>query len=260
MPPKRKAPSSPTDESPSKRVTRSKGSTLALSLPQTTPRKSRIAKRSVPDCSDDELDLLGQVPTTPSKKPKKKVSIAVSPSGHTLKPVEEPQASPSKKPRFVYGKRRDDNGGSPKKNVQLKTPSLTPPPVLRPIASPQRSPSRHVTNGILSEALHDSLVCQKRAVLHALQHPSSFVPEDTDEYSTNEIAVKQLGDLLEGTVSRGEGNSCLLLGPRGSGKTRVCRSFMKYALILNSIAGNRVLYFQLRRSPHRYSTIRLGSD
>jgi origin recognition complex subunit 4 len=27
--------------------------------------------------------------------------------------------------------------------------------------------------------------------------------------------------LLQGTVVRGEGNSCLLLGPRSSGKTRV---------------------------------------
>ncbi|KAJ7283624.1 origin recognition complex subunit 4 C-terminus-domain-containing protein [Mycena rebaudengoi] len=43
----------------------------------------------------------------------------------------------------------------------------------------------------------------------------------THPLATNALALKQLSDLLEGTVARGEGNSCLLLGPRGSGKTRI---------------------------------------
>ena len=37
----------------------------------------------------------------------------------------------------------------------------------------------------------------------------------------NELAFDDLCDLLTGSVVRGEGNSCLLIGPRGSGKTRV---------------------------------------
>lgn len=224
--PKRKAPSSPIDESPSKRVTRSKGLASSLSLPKSSPRKSRVAKQptpeddsSVPD-SDDELDLLEEVPTTPSKKQKKLVQIVEPTSSRSR---EEPQASPSKKPRFVYGKRGDNSRASPRKVVQLETPSLTPPPPPPAIASPQRSPSRRVAKGVLPEHLHDSLVCQKRAVLGALQHPPATVPGDNDEHSTNEIAVKQLGDLLDGTVNRGEGNSCLLLGPRGSGKTLVSK-------------------------------------
>ncbi|KAF9268010.1 hypothetical protein L218DRAFT_970195 [Marasmius fiardii PR-910] len=38
---------------------------------------------------------------------------------------------------------------------------------------------------------------------------------------TNDVAAKQVAGLLEGTALRGEGNSCMVLGPRGSGKTQI---------------------------------------
>ena len=59
----------------------------------------------------------------------------------------------------------------------------------------------------------------------ALRNPPELDTEgDQDETpSTNELAYDDLCDLLAGSVVRGEGNSCLLVGPRGSGKTRVCR-------------------------------------
>ncbi|KAH7929476.1 hypothetical protein BV22DRAFT_989038, partial [Leucogyrophana mollusca] len=65
------------------------------------------------------------------------------------------------------------------------------------------------------------LQLQKRATLSALQDNSSTVVEESGskEPNTNNLAFGQLRDLLAGTVNRGEGNSCLLLGPRGSGKT-----------------------------------------
>ena len=58
----------------------------------------------------------------------------------------------------------------------------------------------------------------------ALRNPPELdAEEDQDETpSTNELAYDDLCDLLTGSVARGEGNSCLLIGPRGSGKTRVC--------------------------------------
>ncbi|KAJ7507842.1 origin recognition complex subunit 4 C-terminus-domain-containing protein [Mycena galericulata] len=61
------------------------------------------------------------------------------------------------------------------------------------------------------------LNAQKREILRAAQHP----PDVSDGDCTNHSAFDQLSDLLNGTVSRGEGNSCLLIGPRGSGKTRI---------------------------------------
>ena len=58
----------------------------------------------------------------------------------------------------------------------------------------------------------------------ALRDPPELDTEaDQDETpSTNELAYDDLCDLLTGSAVRGEGNSCLLIGPRGSGKTRVC--------------------------------------
>lgn len=83
---------------------------------------------------------------------------------------------------------------------------------------PQRLPT------ILPAHLHTCLNAQKRAILAALRHPPDFGTdrrEDDDMPSANSIVSQELSDLLLGTVSRGEGNSCLLLGPRGSGKTHV---------------------------------------
>ncbi|KAJ7179110.1 origin recognition complex subunit 4 C-terminus-domain-containing protein [Mycena filopes] len=73
------------------------------------------------------------------------------------------------------------------------------------------TPSKQLTSQIYLEA-------QKREILRAIQNPPGV---DDDDESANQVAHKQLGDLLTGTVVRGEGNSCLLLGPRGSGKTRI---------------------------------------
>ncbi|KAF9221994.1 hypothetical protein BS17DRAFT_784251 [Gyrodon lividus] len=62
---------------------------------------------------------------------------------------------------------------------------------------------------------------QKCVILGALQSHSISSEDNSDgeQLSTNVTAYTQLQDLLTGTVTRGEGNSCLLLGPRGSGKT-----------------------------------------
>ncbi|KAG2077387.1 hypothetical protein BDR04DRAFT_1066045 [Suillus decipiens] len=60
---------------------------------------------------------------------------------------------------------------------------------------------------------------QKRAMLLELQNCSMECDEDANLGPTNTLASQQLKDLLVGTVTRGEGNSCFVLGPRGSGKT-----------------------------------------
>ncbi|EKM59522.1 uncharacterized protein PHACADRAFT_88636 [Phanerochaete carnosa HHB-10118-sp] len=94
------------------------------------------------------------------------------------------------------------------------------------IESPHRgkhftaSPSRD-----LSADLGSCLEAQKKATLKALHEISvlSQIPDDGDEaqQSTNAVAYEQLRNLLKGTVERGEGNSCLVVGPKGSGKTQV---------------------------------------
>ena len=75
-------------------------------------------------------------------------------------------------------------------------------------------------SNFLPSHLHSCLNAQKRAILRTLQHPTARV-NNSDNLSVNEIASRQLADLIEGTTMRAEGNSCILLGPRGSGKSRV---------------------------------------
>jgi hypothetical protein len=88
----------------------------------------------------------------------------------------------------------------------------------------------------LSSHLHPCFNGQKRAILRALHQPlvkSFWCDEDEesedDELATNEIAFQQLTEVLNGTLTRGEGNSCLLLGPRGSGKTTVRVSISQHS-------------------------------
>lgn len=104
------------------------------------------------------------------------------------------------------------------------TPIPTPPLKLKRKATIIPSLPAHIPN-ILPSHLHTCLIAQKRAILQALQQPPEVVDSASDDEnedpSTNKVASKQLTDLLSGTINRGEGNSCLILGPRGSGKSRV---------------------------------------
>ncbi|KAJ4481573.1 origin recognition complex subunit 4 C-terminus-domain-containing protein [Lentinula edodes] len=265
---KRKASSTSIQDSPSKR-TRSKVAPSTPSIATGSPRKSRAAKPSVPandlsdDSSDDELNIIDQeVPPTPSKRSKRQVHVVIPTPNSSRRPAFpkpkavqfadvlplESQPSPSKKARSTnYGKQRAEDRAAHQllqaKVVQLKTPSLTPPPAIPPpihVPSPQRSPSRHTAKENLSHHLCESLTFQKRAVLRALQHPPVIESEDDSERSTNEIAMEKLSELLDGTVTRGEGNSCLLLGPRGSGKTQtieLCISNLKETPVVIRLSG-----------------------
>jgi len=71
----------------------------------------------------------------------------------------------------------------------------------------------------LSDRFRLCLDAQKKEMLRALLNgPSNESTASTAE----EVALNQLSELLKGSVMRAEGNSCLILGPRGSGKSRVC--------------------------------------
>lgn len=69
------------------------------------------------------------------------------------------------------------------------------------------------------EHAESSLNAQKRIILKSLQNSKQGALNA--EPSVNGIAAQQLADLVDGTVTRAEGNSCLLLGPRSSGKSKV---------------------------------------
>lgn len=70
--------------------------------------------------------------------------------------------------------------------------------------------------------LHQHLQIQKRLALRALRGVTSECTSAKDEeHHINFKTAQQLRDLLSGTIDRGEGNSCLIIGPAGSGKSKV---------------------------------------
>ncbi|KIJ20046.1 hypothetical protein PAXINDRAFT_107733 [Paxillus involutus ATCC 200175] len=162
--------------------------------PATPSRQARIEPASPPTTAK-----VLPFPSTPPRK----------------RPPTTPQVSPSRLQPLVH-----EIPVTPHKNAQrssLRTGDRTAlqPPINLPKALPPH--------------LAPCLRSQKRSILGAL-HSCSVSSEDSSdagEPSTNATAYTQLQDLLTGTVIRGEGNSCLLLGPRGSGKTTLIERVIK---------------------------------
>lgn len=175
-----------------------------LNLSPSKRRRGRPPRRVVMD----SVEI-----TTPAKRRPTMSSQndAISPASPMLRSsiVREAVSMPQQLPVTPSKKR---TAASPKPSMADIEPSNLTTPV-----SHTRLPR------VLPPHLHPCLNAQKRAILAALQSPPNFsvAGEEDDDPLTNTIASQQLSDLLTGTVSRGEGNSCLVLGPRGSGKTRV---------------------------------------
>lgn len=177
-----------------------------LNLSPSRTRHGRSARRVVMD----SVEL-----TTPSKRrlthPPRRDTTSPTPALFKNCPVNHAPASlspsgPSRK-RTTESPRTPSNASAT--NAEAPKPTATSSPIHLPRVLPPR--------------LLPCLNAQKRAILAALQNPPDFYADEEGENNslTNTIAAQQLFDLLTGTVTRGEGNSCLVLGPRGSGKTRV---------------------------------------
>lgn len=200
-------------------------------IPRVSDTKSVRPKVRALGESEDSMDDIPTPPPSPSKRSTRstaKASLAtVSPVKPTLRKTSSPVKRRPPKPRTptpVSESEEDipepvasfDRQASsspvevipPAEESRPATPAAVE--IFIPPASPNKLPfipSQHCLNA------------QKRQILRTIHNPPDLV--DEDEESTNHTALKQLGDLLQGTVVRGEGNSCLLLGPRSSGKTRV---------------------------------------
>lgn len=87
---------------------------------------------------------------------------------------------------------------------------------------PKRTSTQKKASQSLPIHLNHCINSQKREILSSIHHPQPLLEKDHD---TNVLAAQQITSLLEGSVIRGEGNSCLLLGPRASGKSKVRRLF-----------------------------------
>jgi len=142
-------------------------------------------------------------------------STSPTSSGRTRKrTVEVVIPSPSKRAKHAKSAVEDvDPSGSyptPEPSLDFHEPSTA-------VIGHQRS-GLHAT--LLPANLETCINLQKREILKSLRCPAMSSDDDL-EPSVNDAALKQLNALVGGTVMRAEGNSCLLVGPRGSGKSQV---------------------------------------
>ncbi|KAI9064892.1 hypothetical protein FKP32DRAFT_1625126 [Trametes sanguinea] len=150
--------------------------------------------------------------------------VHVPPLGTPRLPPAFPTASPQKAAPHA-SRARPARTPSPTPHDLDEEPVRSPTKTSPSKRSPTKAGQQH--DGLpraLPPHLHPLLECQKRAILRALQHPPEI--DEIDVYGedyppTTRAAYEQLSDLLMGTVTRGEGNSCLLIGPSGSGKTQM---------------------------------------
>ncbi|TFK98588.1 origin recognition complex subunit 4 C-terminus-domain-containing protein [Pterulicium gracile] len=104
---------------------------------------------------------------------------------------------------------------------ELLTPFVSPPPSPR-ISSKSRNnhPSADSSSSSSPSTLSACLNAQKRSILSALSNPVNLELAK-DEAHGNAIAYEKLSALINGSIERGETNSCLVIGARNSGKTQL---------------------------------------
>ncbi|KAN0132509.1 Origin recognition complex (ORC) subunit 4 C-terminus domain containing protein [Lactarius tabidus] len=228
----RSAPSpSPTKKAREKLLTRSQAKTP---LVHAESSHAGIPNNQEEPRSEDELL---QSPNRKGVK-KKRPETSSKPSQLPRVYVEIISPAPHLSKRLQVNTNADPSSPTPTrpKAVQRNPPSPTRSPVsLRKTTASRMSPSKRLGQpascGTQSSIIQNSsgyppwyLHAQKRSIFHALHDPKTAVLDGEDENgapSANAVALEQLNALFAGTLERGEGNSCLLIGPRGSGKSRL---------------------------------------
>lgn len=194
--------------------------------PRASPRSQPVKDSAQPMLSLNARRQLPPAPRSPSK--------LASPRLRAF-PRHQEEVEPVESDEQVLPK-----PGSPSKHTSAKA-AFSSPRKGKAIATPQPSPSR--LPHVLPSHLHSNLASQKREALKALS--SMSVPEQDNEGSNgyerqpNAVTFQQLSELLKGTMTRNEGNSCLIIGPRGSGKTQVRVSFHNFHSPANVTSGGR---------------------
>ncbi|KAG9038803.1 hypothetical protein FRB95_014352 [Tulasnella sp. JGI-2019a] len=122
----------------------------------------------------------------------------------------------------------------PEDNFEANGPQLNQSRMKTTMSAVQSSPTK--TQGPLSPHHHPFLKAQKIAILRSLQVPPVVDPAKSKEAMTTAASsVATLTTLLRGTTERGEGNSCLIWGHRGSGKSRVVNQALANVSSFNPI-------------------------
>ncbi|KAG8864104.1 hypothetical protein FRB96_006978 [Tulasnella sp. 330] len=210
---------SPPPPSPSQRIIYQNVTTLER-------RQTRKAPSAQRESSAEDADYSSNT------------SLALSTSeesaeGHSLLNLHAQQMTRRGKEKAVELETSDDEGNyapvpfdstGPKDNTEDEEPLPSPPQgksrTRSSMAMVPSSPTK--IDGSLSPRHHHLLKAQKAAILRSLQAPPVVDPANSkDGASPASLAVTTLTTLLRGTTERGEGNSCLVWGHRGSGKSRV---------------------------------------
>lgn len=235
------------------RQTRSAKQSTATTTSTTTPKVRRTYGKkvekaaealqevvnAVPDrmddksCTEPEADLPVPSPTK-TRRRKKLAHTQDSPSKKrpkrtmaTKEPDTEPPVTPSRVKR-TYTRKLVVEVPAPPSPIPVQLVPSEPcnfpatPQKSKTTSNTRQSPLKRqslLTSKHLPPQFYPCLNAQKRVILQTLHAPSALfsVEEDGNE----KTAKKLLLDLLQGTVTRSEGNSCLLLGPRGSGKSTI---------------------------------------
>jgi origin recognition complex subunit 4 len=153
-------------------------------------------------------------------KETKTTGLVLDPTHVTLSPLYKRVLVPPATSPVVLGDR----------SARVLLPAVVDSVVAIPVVLPSKqtvtqnhSPTQ--LPGTLPPHLHSCLHTQRTAIMAALRNPPDLNEDDSDDdqnvSSTNLTAYENICDLLIGTIKRGEGNSCMIIGPRGSGKTRV---------------------------------------
>lgn len=231
-PPGSAAVSTPTRKNRDKYLTRSQ-SKASAAVHSRPPSRALSVEREDDDRSGDELlrkvatrKRPGTVSSTVSRLPRVFVEIVSpaprSPKRLSAKAVASPASPTPNRSRMIrkVSPSPPPSQTSPRKATITKRTRPPRPQVQQPSLHAGQSTLAHSPSRFPPSCLH----AQKRAILHALHYPKTAVFDKVDENggaSANAVALEELKALLTGTLERGEGNSCLLIGPRGSGKSRV---------------------------------------
>jgi hypothetical protein len=203
-------------------------------LPQLPPNSSQVSLATTTTDDEKQDGALPSLPVSPSKRGRK--------PGPRTKAAEDAQKATSPRklgrplakqvvPRVetLFPDPTSLSKNVPPQDVAddtLPTTTATAPSSPRKrdgAASPSRLPRP------LPSQLTAHFRAQKSAVFCALRDPTvlssntAVVDENASDkdLDTAALAAKQLRSLLKGTTERGEGNSCMLIGPKSSGKTHV---------------------------------------
>ena len=172
----------------------------------------------VPGINSFEQDLLDPY-ETPKKKRGRKKKVTTEDGGLDLRThatAAQRESSPSPSKRRVVTKKSTPSAG-----IQPSEPK-SPTKCSQPKGSNVSIEPTNVLPTYLPNHLHGCLEIQKLAILNAIDSPPLLEDKVSGKEShVNTTTLQQLSDLLSGSIEREEGNSCLIIGPAGSGKTKV---------------------------------------